>query len=340
MKDKLIWCDTKEKLKKVAQKLKDDGFSITDAETIWRSYGAESVLSVHAKEKCITYCSRDWYEMRDYETPITADKFLGKSKNPSIVIFRRGRNVIAKDVATGNEGIAKCSPNDEFCFKTGASIALARLMAKTPEALNHDVKDEWIKALGLTPVEKKVYTDADRNFKVGDRVVVRDWDDMASEYPVEDGNIVKDSVSACFSAYMKHLCGRTATVTAVGNDGGMRVEFDDKSGSTSWFYKTWMFNPINANKSDDGKIHEGDTVKVVNTGLNYSSYPQWVGEHISDPYMAARYCYNSPNTESKYKVIKIAEHENNGRMLAYIEECDGLGHNKCYLIEVKGLVKV
>lgn len=27
MKDELIWCDTKEKLEKVAQKLKSDGFS-------------------------------------------------------------------------------------------------------------------------------------------------------------------------------------------------------------------------------------------------------------------------------------------------------------------------
>ena len=92
-------------------------------------------------------------------------------------------------------------------------------------------------------------------------------------------------------------------------------------------------------KWDESKIHEGDTVKVVNTGLNYSSYPQWVGKHISDPYMAARYCYGSPNTEKKYKVIKIAEHESNGRTLAFIEECDGFMHNRCYLIEVKGLVK-
>ena len=339
MKDELIWCDTKEKLKKVAKKLKSDGFSITNTETIWRSYGEESVLSVHTKEKAITYCSRDWYKKRDYETPITADEFLGKSKNPHIVIFRRDRNVIAKNVATGDEGVAKCSPDDDFVFKTGASIALARLMAKTPEALNHDVKDEWIKALGLTPVEKKVYTDADRNFKVGDRVVVRDWDDMASEYPVKDGNIVKDSVSACFSAYMKRLCGRTATVTAVGNDGGMRVEFDDKSGSTSWFYKTWMFNPINANKPDDGKIHEGDTVKVIRKGLSYTTYPQWVGKYISDSDMAARYCFDMPDTSNKYKVIKIAEHEENGRPLAYIEEIDGRCYNSCYLIEVKGLEK-
>ena len=367
----------------------------------------------------LTFIETDEFEDsgRKGKTVVSAKEFLGKSKNPAIVIFRRGREVIAKDVATGNEGIAKCSPNDEFCFKTGASIALARLMAKTPDALNHDVKDEWIKVLGLTPVEKRVYTDADRNFKVGDRVVVREYDDMAKEYGTsQSGSIYRGSG---FSSGMKHLCGRTATVKSVHGD-HIGVDFDDKSGDTVWSYDSWMFNPIDApaqsktpeakfkvgdyvtlkedveadklydglrllsgtmydsahhkrmkvvgvdwqdefgtyyyecegeflytfhyseqmlDKWDESKIHEGDTVKVINTGLNYSSYPQWVGKHISDPYMAARYCYDSPNTESKYKVIKIAEHENNGRMLAFIEECNGLGHNKCYLIEVKGLEK-
>ena len=41
-----------------------------------------------------------------------------------------------------------------------------------------------------------------------------------------------------------------------------------------------------------------------------------------------------------YKGIKIAEHESNGRTLAYIEQCDGFVFNKCYLVEVKGLEKV
>lgn len=420
MKDVLIWCTTKEKLEKVAQKLKSDEFNVPKTETMWGSYGAELVLSVHTKYKSITYCSRDWYKEHDYRTPITADEFLRKSKNPSIVIFRRDRNVIAKNVTTGDEGIAKCSPDDDFVFKTGASIALARLMAKTPEALNHDVKDEWIKVLGLTPVKKKVYTDADRNFKVGDRVVVRDWDDMAKEYGVNKwGDIAKDSQ---FTSSMKNLCGRTATVTAVEEVFSfktIKLDFDDKSGTSSYTFNPWMFNPIDVlahkkpeakfkvgdyvtlkedveadkvysglrllpgtmydsayhkrmevvtverqeevntyyyeckgdgwhafhyseamlDKWDESKIHEGDTVKVINTGLNYSSYVKWVGEHISDSYMAARFCFGSPSTDKNYKVIKIAEHERNHSPLAYIEEIGGLSYNKCYLIEVKGLEK-
>ena len=327
MKDVLIWCDTKEKLEKVAQKLKSDGFSITDAETIWRSYGAESVLSVHTKEKRITYCSRDWYKKRDYETPITADKFLGKSKNPNIVIFRRDRNVIAKNVATGDEGVAKCSPNDEFCFKTGASIALARLMSKTPESLTDDVKAEWKKVLGIKDSEKRVYTDADRKFKVGDYVTLREGIASGKRY----GGLTLHSGRMYEYANGKRLEVETASFNE--NDG--MYHYRCKVADGDYFYYTEAM----LDKWDENKIHEGDTVKVVNTGLNYSSYPRWVGKHISDPYMAARFCFGSPSTDKNYKVIKIAEHERNHMPLAYIEETDGLSYNKCYLIEVKGLEK-
>jgi hypothetical protein len=124
----------------------------------------------------------------------------------------------------------------------------------------------------------------------------------------------------------------------------VRVDWSDDSNTYYCECKgdsqfTFHYSEEMLDKWDESKIREGDTVKVVNTGLNYSSYVQWVGEHISDPYMAARFCFGSPSTDKKYKVIKIAEHERNHRALAYIEETDGLGYNKCYLIEVKGLVK-
>ena len=427
MRDVIIKCGKGEVKKTLAYiEKKDSGvrWATGDKPTGWGSGFDTRGVYLVIERNTLTFIETDEFEDTDKKgkTVVSADEFLGKSKKPSIVIFRRDREVIAKDVATGNEGIAKCSPNDEFCFKTGASIALARLMAKTPDALNHDVKDEWINVLGLTPVKKRVFTDADRDFKVGDRVVVRDWDDMEKEYGVSKwGDINKDSQ---FTSGMKHLCGRTATVTCVEDRFSykkVRVDFDDKSGSTAcWAFNPWMFNPADApaksktpeakfkvgdyvtlkedveadkwydglrllsgtmydsayhkrmkvvgvdwqdeigtyyyecegeflytfhyseqmlDKWDENKIHEGDTVKVINTGLNYSSYVKWVGEHISDPYMVARFCFGSPSTDKKYKVIKIAEHERNHMPLAYIEEIDGLSYNRCYLIEVKGLEK-
>lgn len=39
--------------------------------------------------------------------------------------------VIAKNILTGKTGVAKCSPEDEFNFDTGAALALSRLIGKT-----------------------------------------------------------------------------------------------------------------------------------------------------------------------------------------------------------------
>ena len=422
MRDVIIKCNKGEVNKTLAHIEKNDRkvrWATGEKLTGWGSLFERRGVYLIVECDVLTFIEVDEFEDTDKKgkTVVSADEFLGKSKKPSIVIFRRGREVIAKDVATGNEGIAKCSPNDEFCFKTGASIALARLMAETPEALTHDVKDEWVKALGLTPVEKRVFTYADRDFKVGDRVVVRDWDDMIEEYGATEGGSILCLFG--FTDTMRHLCGRTATVTDA-NEGCIKVDFDDKSGDTIWSYSSDMFNPIDApaksktpkakfkvgdyvtlkegiasgkkygaltlysgrmyeyangkrlevetasfnesdgmyhyrckaadgnyfyyteamlDKWDENVIHEGDTVKAINTGLNYSSYVKWVGEHISDPYMAARFCFGSPSTDKNYKVIKIAEHERNHVPLAYIEEIDGLSYNRCYLIEVKGLEK-
>jgi len=262
MKDKLIWCNTKEKLAKVVAKLKKDGYSTADVDWMWNSYGNDVTLRVKEEHKDTTFASKTWYKENDYGDAITADEFIGESKNPHIVIFRRGREVIAKDVATGNEGIAKCSPDDEFVFKTGASIALARLMAKTPEILNHDVKDEWINVLGLTPVKKRVYTDADRNFKVGDRVVVRDWGDMLKEYGATEGGTIHCRFG--FTDTMRHLCGRTATVTDA-NKGCIKVDFDDKSGDTIWSYSSDMFKHTDIpaqSKTPEAKFKVGDYVTL------------------------------------------------------------------------------
>lgn len=251
MKDVIIKCGKGEVKKTLAYiEKKDSGvrWASGDKPTGYGSWFEENGVYLVIENDVLTFIYVDEFEDTDKKgkTVVSAEEFLGKSKSPNIVIFRRGREVIAKDVATGNEGIAKCSPNDEFCFKTGASIAMARLMAKTPDALNHDVKDEWIKVLGLTPVKKRVYTDADRNFKVGDRVVVRDWDDMAKEYGTYDGGETIKCPNG-FIEPMRHLCGRTATVTDV-NGTSISVDFDDKSGDVYWSYANCMFNPIDASK--------------------------------------------------------------------------------------------
>lgn len=47
--------------------------------------------------------------------------------NETIVIYRKDREVIALDKATGDKAIARCNPADEYDFHIGAKLALERL---------------------------------------------------------------------------------------------------------------------------------------------------------------------------------------------------------------------
>ena len=49
-------------------------------------------------------------------------------KPEKVVIYRNGRDVIAKDTNTGESEKATCSPEDEFDFGVGAQLALKRLL--------------------------------------------------------------------------------------------------------------------------------------------------------------------------------------------------------------------
>lgn len=48
--------------------------------------------------------------------------------NETIVIYRKDREVIALDKATGDKAIARCNPADEYDFRIGAKLAFERLM--------------------------------------------------------------------------------------------------------------------------------------------------------------------------------------------------------------------
>lgn len=85
-------------------------------------------------------------------------------------------------------------------------------------------------------------------FKVGDRVRIRQWDDMAAEFEVDHGNI---ECRCGFTDSMKKFCGRTAEIVNLSNQQEktdrwresweVRLRFDDKSdGVGGWCYSTHM----------------------------------------------------------------------------------------------------
>lgn len=81
-------------------------------------------------------------------------------------------------------------------------------------------------------------------FKVGDRVRIRQWDDMKREFGLDpDGDI---DCGPCFTWFMRDagLCGRTATIIDIDSNGYVGLDFDDKSGEINWCYSIGMLEPL------------------------------------------------------------------------------------------------
>lgn len=85
-------------------------------------------------------------------------------KKETIVIYRKGDEVIALDKVSGKTGVAKCGRKDTFDFATGARIAFDRLL--------EDPKPEEPEK---TPLNVKiVFTKGDDVFKTGHIFEIKD----------------------------------------------------------------------------------------------------------------------------------------------------------------------
>lgn len=62
---------------------------------------------------------------------------LVDDKTENIIIYRKDNEVVALDKSSGEKGIAKCSPDDEFDFMTGAKLAFERLHENLIERKPH-----------------------------------------------------------------------------------------------------------------------------------------------------------------------------------------------------------
>lgn len=90
---------------------------------------------------------------------------------------------------------------------------------------------------------------------------------------------------------------------------------------------------------EDAKIHEGDIVKIINSGKMYTTNLHWIAKNITDKEQMIRFAYGETLTYGygeikgkRYKVIKIVDN------IAFIERI-GSAIDKCYLIELEGLAK-
>ena len=134
-----------------------------------------------------------------------------------------------------------------------------------------------------------------REFKVGQVVTIRQWDDMEREYGLKE----KESVYSCdnikvpgagFTEPMKELCGKKATILkiehmAYRNHDRITLDFHDKElKDTSWYYTTDMieieqyiptFEELVGKVVEirDGRRYLG--VKTTNEGIIFTGIAGW-----------------------------------------------------------------
>lgn len=77
-------------------------------------------------------------------TSVSAIRTAEKDRNRMrIVIYvdkENSRNVIAKDLSSGRMAIARCNPEDEFNFYTGAELAMSRLRMAAHAPQSDDIR--------------------------------------------------------------------------------------------------------------------------------------------------------------------------------------------------------
>lgn len=141
--------------------------------------------------------------------------------------------------------IAKCHPEDEFDFKVGSKLAYDRLFEKNN-------KNESSKNVEATKPKHE--------FKVGDKVRIRQWDDMVEEFGENYGII--NVGTEVFSYAMKYLCGKIAIIKATGANNHVHLEFKGNVDDTDyWVYTTDMIEPYTP-----GVAKAGEYVKILETG--------------------------------------------------------------------------
>ena len=84
----------------------------------------------------------------------------------------------------------------------------------------------------------------DRDFKVGDRVRIRSWDDMVKEYGLDwEGDI--PTPCYFFIDKMRILCGVEATITKIDDEKVTLDQFDKhKDEGGKWNYSIFMIEKI------------------------------------------------------------------------------------------------
>lgn len=87
-------------------------------------------------------------------------------------------------------------------------------------------------------------------FRVGDVVQFKEWDEMCEEFEGDNnaGRITfhRDGINHTFIDGMRHLCGTTAVIASFYENNHLYVDLKDFStnGDTHWGYHIYMLKPF------------------------------------------------------------------------------------------------
>lgn len=161
----------------------------------------------------------------------------------------------------------------------------------------------------------------DFDFKVGDRVRIRQWDDMANEY---ECNCYKLKCKGSFVDGMEYLCGREFIIREIIDNNYV----DDIDG---WQISTDMIEKVyDEEKKKDIKQY----CIVINAGKSYVNYPNVLDYPQFEKYKDNYKCIMSPNYNKIYLVLEKYDWKENFDIVYLIQNEDT---KQVYVIGEEGI---
>lgn len=110
-------------------------------------------------------------------------------------------------------------------------------------------------------------------FKVGDRVRIRDWDDMEREYGLDSFGSINGPKDV-FTKSMKRVCGKLCVISSIEGQEVVLQDFDGEPIDSLYSFYTWML------ESEENEPLKKTTVTIDKYGMTISQGDvEWLKEN-------------------------------------------------------------
>lgn len=115
-------------------------------------------------------------------------------------------------------------------------------------------------------------------FKVGDRVRIKSWEQMKKEFGMRTDWI---NCRYGFNRNMQHLCGRIATISAIDDYEVKLINWSDDSDTRDWAISTDMIELVNTSKFTKSDLQEGDVATDGDGNKSLYLNGDFIGDTVS-----------------------------------------------------------